>query len=415
MRSSSTGQRRPRVPAATTRPILPGTARAGILSREAPDHCGGEIEDLIWCGHLKRFVKSSGQEPTTSDGEASEPPRARTAAGVVHMVSSTDAADTRHGQPEATFSNKRAKIGVKNDVISFSSDDMAHVTSPHTDPLVVLALVSTGEDDYQLKRVFIDNRSSQNLLYLTAFFKLGLKRSQMKAASGPLYGLDNEPVPVQGIVRLEVTMGTHLRSMMRELAFLVVDLPSVYNAILGRPILTTFEAVTSIPHLKVKFPTPWGVGEVLGDQEMGRTCYLSQINPVGPCCPDEDLDLRDETSLQQAQSGEETEAIPLNPSEPERCINVRRSLQPVERDRLITFLRANSDVFARIPADMPGIPAEVIVHKLGLDWSRKPVRQKRRNHSVEKLVAIREEVKRLWTLDSSEKSSIRSGCPTSCW
>ncbi|GMH03833.1 hypothetical protein Nepgr_005672 [Nepenthes gracilis] len=272
---------------------------------------------------------------------------------------------------------------------------MAHVTFPHTDPLVVSALVSAGGADYQLKRVFIDNGSSQNLLYLTAFIKLRLKRDQMKAANGPLYGLDNEPVPMQGIVRLEVTMGTHPRSITRELAFLVVDLPSVYNAILGRPFLTAFEAVTSIPHLKVKFPTPWGVGEVLGDQEMGRTCYLSQINPAAPSRPSEDLDLRDETSLQQAQSGEETEAIPLNPFDPERCVNVGRSLPPADRDKLITFLRANSDVFAWVPADMPGISAEVIVHKLGLDASRKPVRQKWRNHSVEKLVAIREEVKRL--------------------
>ncbi|GMH26333.1 hypothetical protein Nepgr_028176 [Nepenthes gracilis] len=284
-----------------------------------------EIEDLIRRGHLKRFVKSPGQEPAPSDGEAGEPPRARTAAGVVHMISSADAASARRGQPETTSSNKRAKIGVRNDVISFSSDDMAHVTSPHTDPLVVSALVSAGGDDYQLKRVFIDNGSLQNLLYLTAFLKLGLKRNQMKAASGPLYGLDNEPVPVQEIVRLEVTVGTHPRSMTRELAFLVVDLPSIYNAIFGRPFLTAFEAVTSIPHLKVKFPTPWDVGEVLGDQEMGRTCYLYQINPVAPCKPSEDLDLRDETSLQQAQSGEETEAIPLNPFDPERCVNVGRS------------------------------------------------------------------------------------------
>ncbi|GMH27987.1 hypothetical protein Nepgr_029830 [Nepenthes gracilis] len=354
-----------------------------------------EIEDLIRREHLKRFVKSQGQGQTTSDGEPSEPPRARTAAGVVNMVTSTAAVDARCGQPELISSNKRARIGVRNNVVSFSSDDMAHVTSPHTDPLVVSALVSGGGDDYQLKQIFIDNGSFQNLLYLTAFFKLGLKRSQMKAASGPLYGLDNEPVPVQGIIRLEVTMGTHPRSVTRELAFHVVDLPSIYNAILGRPFVTAFEAVTSIPHLKVKFPTPWGVGEVLGDQISGRTCYLSQINPVAPCCPDEDLDLRDETSLQQAQSGEETEAIPLNPSEPERCVNVGRSLQLAERDRLITFLRANSDVFAWVPADMPGILSEVIVHKLGLDTSRKPVRQKRRNHSVEKLVAIREEVKRL--------------------
>ncbi|GMH01945.1 hypothetical protein Nepgr_003784 [Nepenthes gracilis] len=289
------------------------------------------------------------------------------------MISSADAANARHGPPEIASSSKRAKLGVRNDVISFSSEDMAHVTSPHTDPLVVSALVSAGGDDYQLKRVFIDNGSSQNLLYLTAFTKLGLKRSQMKAANGPLYGLDNEPVPVQGIIRLEVTMGTHPRSMTRELAFLVVDLPSVYNAILGRPFLTAFKAVTSIPHLKVKFPTPWGVGEVLGDQEMGRTCYLSQISPMTPCGPSEDLDLRDETSLQQAQSGEETEAIPLDPSDPERCVSIGKSLQPGDRDRLITFLRTNSDVFAWGSADMPGISAEVIVHKPGLDARRKPV------------------------------------------
>ncbi|GMH29608.1 hypothetical protein Nepgr_031451 [Nepenthes gracilis] len=86
--------------------------------------------------------------------------RARTAAGVVHMISSADTASARRGQPEATSSNKRAKIGARNDVISFSSDDMAHVTFPHTDPLVVSALVSAGGTDYQLKRVFIDNGSS---------------------------------------------------------------------------------------------------------------------------------------------------------------------------------------------------------------------------------------------------------------
>ncbi|GMH23142.1 hypothetical protein Nepgr_024985 [Nepenthes gracilis] len=44
---------------------------------------------------------------------------------------------------------------------------------------------------------------------------------------------------------------------------------------------------------------------------------------------------------------------------------------------------------------MPRISAAVMVHKLGLDSGRKPVRQKRRNHSVEKLIAIREEVKKL--------------------
>ncbi|GMH21682.1 hypothetical protein Nepgr_023524 [Nepenthes gracilis] len=48
---------------------------------------------------------------------------------------------------------------------------------------------------------------------------------------------------------------------------------------------------------------------------------------------------------------------------------------------------------------MPRIPAGVIVYKLGLDPNRKPVRQKRRNHSVEKLVTIPEKVRKLLDAD----------------
>ncbi|GMH22325.1 hypothetical protein Nepgr_024168 [Nepenthes gracilis] len=44
---------------------------------------------------------------------------------------------------------------------------------------------------------------------------------------------------------------------------------------------------------------------------------------------------------------------------------------------------------------MPGIPVGVMVYKLGLDSDRKPIRQKQRNHSIEKLIAIRKEVKKL--------------------
>jgi hypothetical protein len=48
--------------------------------------------------------------------------------------------------------------------------------------------------------------------------------------------------------------------------FLLVDQPSAYNAIIGRASLNELKAVTSTPHLKMKFLTEEGVGEVKGDQ-----------------------------------------------------------------------------------------------------------------------------------------------------
>jgi hypothetical protein len=45
---------------------------------------------------------------------------------------------------------------------------------------------------------------------------------------------------------------------------------------------------------------------------------------------------------------------------------------------LVTFLRENLDVFAWQISDMPGIPREVIEHKLGIDPGFKPIKQKER-------------------------------------
>ncbi|KAL0355525.1 UNVERIFIED_CONTAM: hypothetical protein Sradi_3999400 [Sesamum radiatum] len=61
----------------------------------------------------------------------------------------------------------------------------------------------------------------------------------------------------------------------RMLKFLVVDIPSSYNVILGRPILNTFQAVISTYHMKIKFPTP--VGEVQGDPLQSRKCYIQAV------------------------------------------------------------------------------------------------------------------------------------------
>ena len=59
--------------------------------------------------------------------------------------------------------------------------------------------------------------------------------------------------------------------------FLVVDCSSARNAILGRPTLNSWKAVTSTYHLMIKFPTEYGVGEVRGNQVVARECYIAML------------------------------------------------------------------------------------------------------------------------------------------
>ena len=80
-----------------------------------------------------------------------------------------------------------------------------------------------------------------------------------------------------GAVTLPVTVGDYPQQITKDVTFLVVDCLSVYNAILGRPTLNSWKAVTSTYHLMIKFPTKYGIGEVRGDQVAARECYIAML------------------------------------------------------------------------------------------------------------------------------------------
>ena len=62
---------------------------------------------------------------------------------------------------------------------------------------------------------------------------------------------------------------------------------------------------------------------------------------------------------------------------------------------LVDFLRANVDIFAWSPSDMPGIPREVAKHSLDIQPNSKLVKQRLRRFDELKRRAIGEEVHKL--------------------
>src|SRR6266498_3221067 len=62
---------------------------------------------------------------------------------------------------------------------------------------------------------------------------------------------------------------------------------------------------------------------------------------------------------------------------------------------LITFLRANADVFTWQPSGMPGVPREVIEHHLVVSSDARPIQQKVRRQALERQDVIRLEVDKL--------------------
>ena len=121
----------------------------------------------------------------------------------------------------------------------------------------------------------MDNGSSADILYYPAFQQMRLERDQLRPVNSPLVGFGGMKVQPVGTVTLPVVVGAYPQQVARDMNFLVLDCSSSYNAIIGRPTLNSWKAVTSTYHLSVKFPTEHGIGQVQGDQLAVRECYLS--------------------------------------------------------------------------------------------------------------------------------------------
>ena len=111
----------------------------------------------------------------------------------------------------------------------------------------------------RVRRVLIDNWSSVNLLFRSTLEKMGLSVTELKATSVMLYEFSGEGSVAIGTIELVITLGEGPRTVSKLLEFVVIDCPAVYNAILGRPTLIAFEAITSIRHLALKFPSSTGI------------------------------------------------------------------------------------------------------------------------------------------------------------
>ncbi|KAL0303059.1 UNVERIFIED_CONTAM: hypothetical protein Sradi_6174000 [Sesamum radiatum] len=158
-------------------------------------------------------------------------------------------------------------------IIQFGRAERSGPQTIHNDTLVITAMLA----NYEVEHIFIDSGSSADILFGEAYDQMQLGDVSLEKVNTSLYGLAGEVVHPRGMVSLPLTMerGTTRKTCL--LKFLVVDVSSAYNVILGRPTLNIFQAVISTYHMKIKFPTPGGVGEVQGDLLQSRKCYVEAV------------------------------------------------------------------------------------------------------------------------------------------
>ncbi|KAL0439164.1 UNVERIFIED_CONTAM: hypothetical protein Slati_2399400 [Sesamum latifolium] len=206
-------------------------------------HLKNETKKLIQRGYLKEFVdqgKSKAQEPTAEVG--------------------CTAPHTRW--EEAQHEDSESEI-------TFNNQDLEGNLPANNDAIVITATMS----NFWVKKILIDSESLADILFYKAYSQMGIDKVRLMLVNTPLTSFSGDIMEPLGEVMLPISLGSYPKRVTKFVKFLVIDSPSAYNVILGRPSLNLFQAVASTYHMKIKFPTPNGVGE----ERKARECYASTL------------------------------------------------------------------------------------------------------------------------------------------
>ncbi|KAL5537362.1 hypothetical protein UlMin_046141 [Ulmus minor] len=262
---------------------------------------------------------------------------------------------------------------LSDDPIIFTESEARGLWHPHTDAIVVTLRIAGRK----VFRILVNNGSSADILFKSTFNRMNLVGVKIEPTASSLSGFTRDSISSEGILNLPVELRSSPCQHIQAMDFFLVDCPSPYNAIIGRPTLNKIRAVTSTYHLLVKFPTVGGIGILRGDQTESREIYEAANRSV------------------QVQGIKKLTEVPLFDDEPEKTCKIGSALTGQFKEDLIIFLREHRDVFTWSHEDMPGIDPNIIVHRLNIDPNFKPIKQKRRTFNAERYMAINTEVDKL--------------------
>jgi hypothetical protein len=154
--------------------------------------------------------------------------------------------------------------------IEFSRDDHP-ITVPRSGnaPLVLNAQIGT----YDVDRVLMDVGSGINLIYAKTLRAMHISLEFLKPTDYSFHGIVpgsvNYPL---GRIALNVWFENRQNYRREKLDFEVMDWPSQYHAILGRPAFLRFMVVPHYMYLVLKIPGPKGIITVKGSFEISDLC-----------------------------------------------------------------------------------------------------------------------------------------------
>ena len=183
-----------------------------------------EIEYLIRCGYLRRFIapENQPQNQAQNQAQAQQPPlppwqtttQHQQPLGEIHVISrgfsgGGESSSARKAHLRSIRSGEIAEVQAVSKLPrldtskTFSDSDLEGCQHPHDDPLVIRPVVANKT----VHRVLVGNGSSADIIFASAFDKMGIGREKLEPVSTHLRGLSREQVLPLGSIQLVLTLG----------------------------------------------------------------------------------------------------------------------------------------------------------------------------------------------------------------
>jgi len=130
--------------------------------------------------------------------------------------------------------------------MTFADNHLIDVCLPHDDPLVVTLNIG----GYDMARILVDGRSAIDIIFDHAFKQMGRSEGSLKPFD---YSIEGHPIKRKKLIRWPVLIGEGESSRHLNADFLVVDVTSSYNVIIGRPLIHQAGEPVSTYHLTMLY------------------------------------------------------------------------------------------------------------------------------------------------------------------
>ncbi|XP_068498673.1 uncharacterized protein [Phaseolus vulgaris] len=139
-------------------------------------------------------------------------------------------------------------------------------------------VITVEIDKFAIAKVLVDQGSSVDILYWETFKKMQISEVEIQPYNEQIVGFSGERVDTRGYIDLFTTFGDDYLSKTINIRYLLVNVNTSYNILLGRPSINRLKAIVLTPHLAMKFPSVNGdIATVHVDQKTARECYVASL------------------------------------------------------------------------------------------------------------------------------------------